>query len=102
MKKICVLLFALVFSASMFSQDRFARIDSSLKKVAKDFPGLNQPVELSVKETSVQEFVRGIANTNNINVSIDPSITAKVTNNFTQVTVSDVFMFLCKKYDLDI
>lgn len=87
---------------SLHAQDRFEKIETKLKELEKETPGLTAKIELSVNGTSIQEFVRGIALQNNVNVSIDPSINTKVINNFTNVTVSDVFLFLCKKYDLDI
>ncbi len=84
------------------AQDRFAVLESKLKALSKDSPGLNEKVELSVNGATIQEFVRGLANANNLNVSIDPSLNVKIYNNFSNVLVTDVFLFLCKKYELDI
>jgi type IV pilus assembly protein PilQ len=104
-KKRLILLvtFATVFFSFTFSQDRFTIIESKLKELAvKDSPGLNDKVDLSVNGVSIQDFIRGIATTSNLNISIDPLLTSKVYNNFSNVTVIDVFIFLCKKNDLDI
>lgn len=98
-------LFFLIFILGTFSikaQDRFVGIESKLKELSKDTPGLNDKVELSVNGVAIQEFIRGLATTNNLNVSVDPSLTTKVVNNFSNVTVSDVLLFLAKKYELDI
>jgi type IV pilus assembly protein PilQ len=89
-------------SISLQAQDRFVQIESKLDGLRKDVPGLDDKVELSVNGVSIQDFIRGIAASNNLNVSVDPSLSAKVYNNFSNVTVEDVLMFLCKKYDLDI
>jgi type IV pilus assembly protein PilQ len=83
-------------------EDRFIAIENRLKELSKETPGLNEKVELSVNGVSVQEFIRGIATTNNLNVSVDPSLNTKIFNNFSNVSVTDVLLFLCKKYDLDI
>ncbi|HSH67612.1 MAG TPA: secretin N-terminal domain-containing protein, partial [Bacteroidia bacterium] len=83
-------------------ENRFSVIEAKLKEVAASSPGLNEKVELSVNGVSIQEFIRGLATTNNLNVSIDANLTAKVYNNFANVTVSDVLMFLIRKYDLDV
>src|SRR5262249_17807300 len=37
-----------------------------------------------------------------LNVTVDPNVNVKINNNFSGVTVQEVFIFLCKKYDLDI
>jgi type IV pilus assembly protein PilQ len=84
------------------AQDRFTAIENKLKELSKDSPGLNEKVELSVNGASIPDFIRGIANANNLNVSVDPGISGKIVNNFSNVTVSDVLLFLCKKYDLDV
>ncbi|MBK7816346.1 MAG: hypothetical protein IPJ60_01615 [Sphingobacteriaceae bacterium] len=39
---------------------------------------------------------------NNLNVNVDPGLDIKLTNNFSKVTAKEVFLFLCKRYDLDI
>lgn len=92
-----------IFTATLLSaQDRFSVIESKLKELSKDSPGLNDRIELSVNGITIQEFIRGIATTNNLNVSVDPALSTRIVNNFTNVTVSDVLLFLCKKYSLDI
>ncbi len=84
------------------AQDRFTVIENKLKDLALDNLGLNDKVELSVTNVSIQDFIRGLATSNNLNVSVDASLNAKIVNNFSNVTVMDVLLFLCKKYDLDI
>lgn len=83
-------------------QDRLDKIEAYLKVLNKDVPGLNEKVELSVNGVSIQEFIRGLATAHNLNVSIDPSINITIVNNFSNATVSDVLLFLCRQYDLDI
>lgn len=102
LKKI-FLVFLILFSASVYAQqDRFTAIESKLKELAVTTPGLNEKVELSVNGVAIQEFIRAMATTNNLNVSVDAGLTSKVVNNFSNVTVSEVLLFLAKKYDLDI
>lgn len=99
----------LVFIISIFmatiataQQDRFTVIEEKLKELAVQTPGLNEKVELSVNGVAIQEFIRALATSNNLNVSLDPSLSAKVINNFSNVTVADVLVFLCRKYDLEV
>lgn len=84
------------------AQERFVALESKLKELSKDAPGLNEKIELSVNGVAIQDFVRGIATANNLNVSVDASLNTKIINNFSNVSVADVLLFLCKKYDLDI
>jgi type IV pilus assembly protein PilQ len=84
------------------AQDRFAEIEKKLQSISQEATGLNERVELSVNDVSIQEFIRGIALSNNLNVNVDPELKVRIFNNFSNVTVKDVFLFLCKKYDLDI
>lgn len=105
-KWIALLVVALVFpllSANVKDDDpRFAVLEEKLAKLSADVPGLNNKVELSVNGVPLQEFVRALAITNNLNVSVEPSLDTKIYDNFTDVTVSDVFLFLCRRYQLDI
>lgn len=85
-----------------FSQGRVDQIEAQLKVIAVDNPGLNNLVELSVNGSSLDEFIRGIANTNDLNISVDDGLDVLIVNNFANVTVADVLVFLVKKYQLDI
>jgi type IV pilus assembly protein PilQ len=81
---------------------RFAVIENKLIALADSVPGLNNKVELSVNGVPLQEFIRAIAITNNLNVSVEPSLDTKIYDNFSDVTVTNVFLFLCRRYELDI
>lgn len=92
----------LLFSSTFLgAQGRFIEMENKLKALTKDTPGLAEKVELSVNGVTIQDFIRGLATTNNLNVSVDAGLTAKIYNNFSNVSVADVLMFLAKKYELD-
>jgi len=98
---IILVVFATLAKAQQ-QQDRFAVIENKLNELSSYNPGLNGKVELSVNGVAIKEFIRGLATSNNLNVSIDANLTGTVVNNFSNVTVLEVLMFLCRKYDLDI
>lgn len=100
--KIIATIFFLIFCFVAKSQDRFAILEQKLIEVGKSSPGINEKVALSISGASIQEFIRAIGVSNNLNVTVDPSIDVKVANNFSKVTAQDVFLFLCKNYNLDI
>lgn len=102
LKKLLFVILILITTLATAQQERFTVIEEKLKELSKETPGLNEKVELSLNGVAIQEFIRGLATSNNLNVSIDPSLSVKVVNNFSNVTVADVLLFLCKKYELDI
>ena len=82
--------------------DRITIIEQKLDSLSKSYPGLNAKIQFTINGASIQEFIRTIALNNSLNVTVDPSLNKKVTNNFADVRVADVFLFLCKNYDLHI
>jgi type IV pilus assembly protein PilQ len=77
-------------------------LDSLLKRKAKEVPALNEKVSISVSNTSIQEFMRGVANSSGLNIDVDPKMDLKVINNFNNVRVLDMLVFLSKEYDLQV
>lgn len=87
---------------SVFGQNRIIDLENELELFSKDNPAMNEPVDLSVSNSSLSEFIRGIAIANGINVDVDPSVNKYITNNFSNAKVKNVFLYICKRYDLDI
>jgi len=102
MLKNWTILLITLLSFSLSAQDRFDVLDEKLNQLAKSYPGINDKVELSMNGATVQEYVRAIGLSNNLNVNVDPGLDIKLTNTFSKVTAKEVFLFLCKRYDLDI
>jgi type IV pilus assembly protein PilQ len=89
--------------ATTGSADRFGKLRRDLQVLADSVtPGLNQQANLSVTGVSLQEFVRGLADTHGLNVSVDPTLSVRVSSNFTGVKVLDLLVFLAREYDLDV
>jgi len=103
MKTRCLILVLFVFCLAGRAQDRFAILEQKLIELAKtSAPGLNEKVDLSINGASIQEFIRAVGVSNNLNVNVDPTIDAKIVNNFSKVSAQEIFLFLCKNYNLDI
>lgn len=94
---ICFLL-----SVNLNAQDRIKQIENQLESMSIEMPGLEENAQLSVSGVSIQEFIRGIAEAHKLNISVDPSINQNIVNNFANATVSDVLIFICKEYQLNI
>lgn len=103
---ICTLLlffqFNVAVAQSTAASERVRLVEERLKNLAITVPGLNQKVQLNVSNVSVQEFLRALAQANNLNINIDPNLNFKVYNNFTNETALNVLVFLTKEYGLDI
>ncbi|HET6243896.1 MAG: general secretion pathway protein GspD [Bacteroidetes bacterium] len=94
--------FISINSLTAQKQERLSAIEIKLMELAKSNPGLIEKVDLSVTNVSLQEFIRGLGVSNNLNISIDPGLKLSITNNFSNVTVMDIILFLVEKYDLEI
>jgi len=82
--------------------ERVRLVQERLNNLAITVPGLNQKVQMSLSGVSAQEFLRALAQSNNLNINIDPQLNFKVFNNFTNETALNVLVFLTKEYGLDI
>ncbi|QNL23079.1 type II and III secretion system protein [Hyphobacterium sp. CCMP332] len=82
---------------------RIAAIEKQLLELAENqLPGLNEKVEFSVSQSSIQEFLRGLAELVELNVNIDPSINGSISNNFKNEKVLNIILFLCREFSLEI
>ncbi|MFN6946682.1 MAG: type II secretion system protein GspD [Cytophagaceae bacterium] len=103
MKTYFIIFLLFIFSAvSAQQQDRFQLLEQRLNELSQLTPGLNEKIELSVSGASIQEFLRGLAEANSLNISVDPNLTIKIYNNFKNEKVSNILMFLVREYGLDI
>ncbi|TDQ11574.1 type II secretion system protein GspD [Pedobacter metabolipauper] len=84
------------------STERIRLVEERLRNLAITVPGLNQKVQISLSNASAQEFLRALAQSNNLNINIDPNLSFKVFNNFTNETALNVLVFLAREYGLDI
>jgi type IV pilus assembly protein PilQ len=103
MKKI-FFLFLLFLSFTAFAQDsRISQIKNNLDVLSPDIPGLSQKVKIQIKEAELTVFLMAISEVHKVNISVAPNLNqVTIVNNFTDVTVSDVLIFLCKEYNLTI
>lgn len=99
---ILVCLCALTKGNAQTSDENFHRVQQRLDALAMTVPGLEKKVKLSVSGVSAQEFLRALAQSNDLNINIDPSVNFSIANNFTGETAKNVLLFLAKTYGLDI
>ena len=90
-------------SIAQSRESQLVQIENQLRSLADSLvPGLREAASLTVAEASVADFLRGLAQTHRLNISVDPTLDGKVTNSFTGVKVLDLLVFLCREYNLDL
>ncbi len=112
MKKLLYLI--LLISAFAFSQstepvsenERLTLIKNQLELLSLESPGLNDEAktDINVSNITLSNFILGISNAHDVNINISKeleSITIS-NNNFSNVKVADLLVFLCKEYSLTI
>ena len=103
MKFISSLLFLLLFQVS-FSQDiRIEKIRNNIEAINADAPGLSEKVNIKIKEAPLSSFLLAVSEVHKLNISVAPNLAQiNIVNNFSNVTVADLLLFLCKEYNLTI
>ena len=99
-----ILLISFLFSFGQ-EDNRIQNIQNNLEAIAVDNPGLSENLKLNINVNSVplSNFLLAVSQVHKVNINIDPSLQGiNIVNNFSNVTVSDLLVFLCKQYDLDI
>tara|TARA_R110002072_G_scaffold287464_4_gene453154 strand:+ start:26203 stop:28122 length:1920 start_codon:yes stop_codon:yes gene_type:complete len=88
---------------SLYSQSNDIReIERLFDEIAQNRKGINDKVRIDISGLTLYDFIISIADEHRINVSVDRELNQVVTNNFYDVEVKDVFLFLIQKYDLDV
>ncbi len=102
--KIAITVFFICLTLNVSAQqDRIEQIKNKLESIVIDAPGLNQKAEINVNNVALSDFLQALATAHNINVNIHPDLNKiSISNNFSNATVNDVLVFVCKEYGLQI
>jgi len=103
-KYIPFMFFVLYFSPFTFGQiedDRIQEIQKKLDRLSTSVPGLTKKIDFSLNNTELPVFIRAIAAEQELNISIAIDLNQiKVSQNFSNAIVQNVFLYLCKEYHL--
>lgn len=100
-KRITIILLFSLFSKLSFAQQSQMELDNKLTELAKQKKGLNEILKIDVSGLNLKDFVTAIAEQHQLNIDIDSDLNQPVTNNFFDVTVKDVLLYIAEKYDLE-
>lgn len=105
MKKLLFILF-LLCSTLVKSQEYTPRIEQlhyQLESLEVDVPGLRETINIDLQNTTLPNLLVAISRIHNININVSPDLKQiTVANNFKDVPIIDVLVFLCKEYQLTI
>lgn len=99
------LIFLINFGFTQSNDTRISTIKNQLDMVSVDNTGLTEKVktEINVSNISLSNFLLAISNIHKININLAPDLEQiNIVNNFSNVTVADLLVFLCKEYQLTI
>ncbi|RNL88487.1 general secretion pathway protein GspD [Sinomicrobium pectinilyticum] len=107
-KKITLCLF-LCIATSLLAQDNDSRriesIRNHLESLSVDNPGLTESfkTDINVNNVPLSGFLMAVSRVHKVNINVSPELqNITIVNNFSDVTVADLLVFLCKEYQLDI
>ena len=103
MKKIITLFLLILFQISYSQDNRILQLKNNIESISADAPGLNEKVNVNIKEASLSSFLLAISQIHKLNFSVATNLNQiTIVNNFSDVTVGDLLIFLCKEYNLTI
>ena len=83
-------------------RDRIAQLDATLTSLSETVGGLQGQVDFTLNNAPIHELLRGLAEAHTLNINVRQLPDLNITNNFKNVTVKDVLVFICREYELDI
>lgn len=96
-------LVTLLTIAQTYDENRIQKLETQLGELAIEVSGLEEKLDITMQQASLSGFLLAISEVHSINIDVDPSLQAiPIINNFKDVLVSDVLVYVCKTYDLTI
>ncbi len=102
LNKIVSLIFFLSAFSFVYSQQDINFLDQKFEELAGQKKGLKEVIKIDISGLTLFDFISSIAQEHQLNVSVESDLNQLVINNFHDVTVKDVFLFLVQKYNLDV
>ena len=102
MKHILILFSIVLISNISFSQidtTRIQNLEQALNTYAKENPKVKEKADITF-DGNLKDFITALAFNHELNLTINPTINVKINNNFSDVVIQDLLLFLCQNYDL--
>lgn len=100
-----IFLVLFLLGLQVFSQNdsRINSIENKFELLKVENPQLNEKVNINITNTTLSNFLLAIAKVHGININVSPELEAiNIINNFSDVSISNLLVFLAKEYNLEI
>lgn len=94
-------LYFISFGLSAYAQEP-VDLKTELDSLERIVPGLGEEVNFTLANAPLSELLRGIAETHDLNVSLNGLPEILITNNFNNVLVKDLILFVCQEHNLKV
>ncbi|HEX9981231.1 MAG TPA: type II and III secretion system protein [Flavobacterium sp.] len=101
-QKLLYIIFGLLFTNFAVSQEDIGELGRKFDEQAVKKNGLKEIMKIDVSGLTLHDFLTSVAEEHHLNVDADLDLTQPIVNNFFDVTVKDVFIYLVQKYDLEV
>lgn len=82
---------------------RINTIENKLQLLKVDHPEFEEKVNVNITNTTLANFLLAISKVHGININVSPDLNSiSIINNFSDVSIEDLLVFLAKEYNLDI
>lgn len=104
LNKLLIYVILMMVSVTFSQEDRrIAQVRNNIESILPDTPGLSEKVNVNIKQAPLSDFLLAVSEVHKVNINIDPALRQiPIVNNFTNVTVADLLVFLCKEFTLTI
>lgn len=91
----------LSFFKLTLAQDQ-KKIEDKFEELSFMNEGLNEKIRIDISGLTLYDFIASIADEHRLNISVDNKLNQLINNNFYDLQVKDVFLFLIEKYNLEV
>jgi type IV pilus assembly protein PilQ len=89
--------------AQEYDPERIRQLENELTAISTDVPGLLEKIDIALQQSNLSTFLLGISEVHNVNIDVNPELSGiQIINNFKDVSVSDVLLYVCKTYNVTI
>lgn len=91
-----------ITSITLSQNNDFSTIEQKIEQMSETRKGLNEKIRIDISGLTLYDYLTSIASEHELNISVDSNLNEIVNNNFFDVEVKDVFLFLIRKYNLEV
>lgn len=98
-----LLFLLLCFQVHAQNDSRINTIANQIELLQVDFPEFEEKVNVNISHTTLSNLLLAISKVHGINLNVSPQLEEiNVINNFSDVSIADLLVFLVREYNLDI